>query len=75
MVDVKSASGKSMMVNKATLEKIMANKAIKKSAMITTDDSEKLLAENEDIGEDITEKGSLLFSPTTMKMRTRGQGV
>ena len=47
MVEVKSASGKSMFVNKATLEKIMASKALQKSAAAKTTNDEKILAEND----------------------------
>ena len=73
MVEVKSASGKSMMVDKATLEKIMAAKAMKNSAMITTDNSEKLLIE--EFQNKLHTSDSSLVSPTIRKMKTRRQGV
>ena len=73
MVEVKSASGKSMMVDKATLEKIMAAKAMNNSAMITTDNSEKLLVE--EFQNKLHTSDSSLVSPTIRKMKTRRQGV
>ena len=49
MVEVKSSSGKSMFVNKATLEKIMASKALQKSVLSKKHAlDEKLLAEDGD---------------------------
>merc|ERR1719318_2539514 len=55
MVEVKSSSGKSMFVNKATLEKIMASKALKK--VTAASEKSKLLAEKSDL--DVTKNKSL----------------
>jgi len=56
MVEVKSSSGKSMFVNKATLEKIMASKALQKAPAASKRSSldEKLLAEKSDL--DVTKR-------------------
>eukprot|EP00091_Calanus_sinicus_P013646 TRINITY_DN3026_c0_g1_i7.p1 TRINITY_DN3026_c0_g1~~TRINITY_DN3026_c0_g1_i7.p1 ORF type:complete len:395 (-),score=123.82 TRINITY_DN3026_c0_g1_i7:42-1226(-) len=77
MVEVKSSSGKSMFVNKATLEKIMAAKAPKKTPASTARSSldEKLLAEKSD-DLDVTKKKSLglvgISKLSPKKTRSRG---
>jgi len=65
MIEVKSSSGKSMFVNKATLEKIMATKALQKSTLSENHFlDEKLLAEDGDIVK------SVILAPK--KTRSRG---
>ena len=78
MVEVKSASGKSMFVNKATLEKIMASRALQKPAAAKNiNDDEKLLEENGKNKENtiqnkkILAADSMVFSPK--KIRSHGK--
>jgi len=78
MVEVKSSSGKSMFVNKATLEKIMASKALKKTSADSERSSldEKLLAEKSDL--DVTKKKShsaVSYSKLSPKRTRRSRGV
>merc|ERR1719470_514968 len=77
MVEVKSSSGKSMFVNKATLEKIMASKVLKKAPAASERRSmldEKLLAEKSDL--DVTKKKSLpiVGYPKLSPKKTRSRG-
>merc|ERR1712129_392483 len=66
MIEVKSSSGKSMFVDKATLAKIMASKALKKVTPGTLD--EKLLAEEGDQ----SMKTDFSFNS---KRKTRSRGI
>ena len=79
MVEVKSASGKSMMVPKATFEQIMASKASKKASKNPSVDRQELIIENENLEADkvknnYSSSASFLVSPMKMERR-RSQGV
>ena len=79
MVEVKSSSGKSMFVNKGTLEKIMASKAIKKAPAASKKSSldEKLLTEESDshVAKGTKKRLSVVDYSLPLPKKTRSRGL